>query len=155
MLSYKVFLQRFISDDFYVNCSFCDHQTADLSHLFWYCDYKNLWGTLKHIECFLFGISLEISLKYENVILGYTHESEVRCFWFIRFLAKYVIHKCKFCKRKLFYKNFLEDLKLYMCFISDSTNKKAVKTVNLLKRYIIFLLPVTVILLLHRFINKK
>ncbi len=43
----SVFLQRFISYDFDVNGSFCDQQTEDLSHLFWYCDYtKNLWKNI-------------------------------------------------------------------------------------------------------------
>lgn len=121
MLPCKVFLQRFISDDFDVNGSFCDHQTEDLSHLFWYCVYtKNLW---KNILSAFHGIIPDISLKYENVIIGYTHESEQSdgfyLFNLILFLAKYFIHKSKFCKRKPVYRNFLEDLKLYTCLISE------------------------------------
>lgn len=99
MLSYKVFSTTVL-------------MTEDLSHLFWYCEYtknrdQEYTKNQKHwVFCFvliLFFLIPDISLKYENVTLGYTHyeskQSDVfYLFKLILLLAKYFIHKCKFCK---------------------------------------------------------
>lgn len=100
MLSYKVFSTTVFDDWRFVSSLL----------VLWV--YQESWPriyqeskTLGFLFCFDFVFFLipDISLKYENVTLGYTHyeskQSDVfYLFKLILLLAKYFIHKCKFCK---------------------------------------------------------
>ncbi len=136
------YMQKF-KKDINTNCSFCDLYPETVLHLFWHCSYtKKLWANLCRfvIDC----INENFSLLWENVVLGfltYPREEE-KCYFLINLLiilAKSFIHKSKFINKKPCFIVFQKEIEIYFKMLKDSSNQKAIKTVNICTLYKLFM----------------
>ena len=123
-----------LKKDIDVNCSFCAVLPETVCHLFWHCPYvKRLW---QDICVFVIDhIYADFSLYWKDILFGVSNydrnkKSEFYIINLIILLAKFYIHKCKFTKNKPIYLVFEKELKIYINSIKDSSNKKALKTIN-------------------------
>lgn len=134
----KSVLAKF-SNDIETHCTFCNTDTETLIHFFWFCDFsREFW---RRFCCFIIDhIHEQFQLRLQNVFFGFTNyseELEEEYFLINLFiiLAKYNFHKCKFNKTRPSFVYFLKDVDFYFKTICAAPNKKAIKTVNLCKKF--------------------
>ncbi|CAI5637800.1 unnamed protein product [Oreochromis niloticus] len=129
--------------DINTNCTFCGDHPETVTHLFWYCSFtQRFW---KEFSSFVIvHILREFSLRWENVLFCFFKfpKRNDKCFFVINLLillAKFFIHKCKFTNKTPYFCHFFKDVEMYIQSISDSTNKKALKTIYICEFLRVFL----------------
>lgn len=130
----NLFMQRYKKD---INglCSFCEQAPEDSQHLFWSCPHlKSFW---KSITSFIRQhFDKNFVLDYQNVLFGFfsVAASKFNQYYIINlilFLAKTHIHNRKFTNQKPCSVRLMNEIKQYINLISQSENKKAIKTITL------------------------
>lgn len=129
--------------DICVNCSLCETEPETVKHLFWQCHFTaTFWSDV--IRFIKMKIDSEFSLSWNNVLFGFHNvkskkQKELYIINLIIITGKYHIHKAKFSHSKPSFLAFQKKTEQYINSISDSTNKKAIKTYNLCSLFDIFL----------------
>uniref|UniRef100_A0A669D202 Reverse transcriptase domain-containing protein n=1 Tax=Oreochromis niloticus TaxID=8128 RepID=A0A669D202_ORENI len=129
--------------DINTNCTFCGDHPETVTHLFWYCSFtQRFWKEFSRFV--VVHILREFSLRWENVLFCFFKfpKKNDKCFFMINLLillAKFFIHKCKFTNKTPFFCHFFKDVEMYIQSISDSTNKKALKTIYICEFLRVFL----------------
>ena len=127
--------------DIDVNCSFCGSHSETVQHLFWICSFSTTFW--KDFSSFIIGqLYKDFTLKWENVVFYFFRRHRREDIYFIInlliVLAKFYLHKCKYCNQKPIFKHFYNDTLSYIKMISGSLNKKAIKTISICTTYKIF-----------------
>ena len=128
----NLFMQRY-KKDINERCSFCKQAPEDLQHLFWSCPHlQSFW---KNVSTFIrLHVDKNFVLDYQNVLFGFfsVTASQLRQYFIINllFLAKSHIHNHKFTNEKPCIHRFRNKIKQYINLISQSGNKKAIKTIE-------------------------
>lgn len=141
----KVYLQRF-KKDIDVMCSFCEIYPEDVFHLFWSCPLSTkFWEDV----CTFISTHIEplFSLCFEHILFGFTDFpfEKSQHFYIINliiYLAKWHIHKCRYTNQKPLFPVFNNEAKQYIITIKNSTNMKAIKTLNICALFNVFFITV-------------
>lgn len=118
------------------SCTFCENGLETATHLFWACPFTtNFWKQfVNYIHC---KITSRFIFHYKDMLFGYYNKVDDKYFVInlLIILAKYYIHKSKFCGQKPLFVIFQNEIKLYQQTIQSSTYPKAIKTHELLVKY--------------------
>lgn len=118
------------------SCTFCEYGLETATHLFRACPITtSFWKhCVKYIHC---KITSQFIFHYKDMLFGYYTKDDDKYFIInvLIILAKYYIHKTKFCGRKPLFLIFQKEIKLYQQTIQSSAHPKAIKTHDLLVKY--------------------
>ena len=134
-----------IADSKHWSFFFCSLSTETVTHLFLLCPIvQNLW--IDVCNFIINNIVEEFKLFWRDVLFGLFDSDRIKgkpneTFIINLFilLAKFHIHKSKFSHSKPLFLIFENETKQYIKSISDSNNKKAIKTIDLCSFFDIFM----------------
>uniref|UniRef100_A0A3Q3AHM4 Reverse transcriptase domain-containing protein n=1 Tax=Kryptolebias marmoratus TaxID=37003 RepID=A0A3Q3AHM4_KRYMA len=130
----KQYMLKF-KKDIYVYCSLCDSEPETVIHLFWHC--RNTVTFWKEVTQYVqLKIDFNFCLSWSTVLFGVhdvksKNQKQMYIINLIILLGKYHIHKSKFSNTTPSFLVFKKELEQYIINISDSNNKKAIKTIDL------------------------